>query len=265
MALNHSISLQIIFKKIKNKLMRTARNLFPQRVNNFDLYISCFKGKKGLEIGGPSNIFKESGLLPIYKIINDLDGCNFCTQTVWEGQIEEGPKKFLYHKNARQGYQYVKDAVDLCGIDNEKYDFVLSSHAIEHIANPLKAINEWLRILKTDGLLLLIVPDKERTFDHLRSVTSLQHLIEDYKKSITEDDLSHLQEILALHDLELDPAAGDFSSFQQRSIKNHENRCLHHHVFDYKLITQVVRYFNLQLLDIQFALPYHIIALVQKA
>ena len=40
------------------------------------------------------------------------------------------------------------------------YDFVFSSHSLEHIANPLKAISEWLRITKKDGYIIIIVPEK---------------------------------------------------------------------------------------------------------
>ena len=72
------------------------------------------------------------------------------------------------------------------------------SHCIEHIANPLKAISEWKRILKDNGLILLIVPHKDKTFDHNRPITSLSHLIEDMKTDVQEDDSTHLPEILEL-------------------------------------------------------------------
>ncbi len=44
------------------------------------------------------------------------------------------------------GIQYVRDATDLHGIPDEKYDFVVASHALEHIANPLRAVSEWTRV-----------------------------------------------------------------------------------------------------------------------
>ncbi len=253
-----------IINIFRNIGLKAARNLFPKRINNYKYYNTYFKGKNGLEIGGPSNIFKKLGLMPVYKVIDNLDGCNFNTKTVWEGQIEEGPKRYLYYKSKHKGYQYIKDTIDLSGIDNEKYDFILSSHAIEHIANPFRAISEWLRVLKTGGVLLIVVPDRDGTFDHKRPVTQLQHLIDDFERQMTEDDMSHLPEILELHNLDLDPAAGDLVSFRQRSMKNHENRCLHHHVFDADLVAQIIHYFNLHILDIHLALPYHIIVLAQK-
>jgi SAM-dependent methyltransferase len=259
--------MKTIINKIGKFLSKAMRNVLAKRtkkINNYKLYSTYFKGKNGLEIGGPSDIFKKRGLVPVYKSLNNLDGCNFNTKTVWEGQLEEGPKRYLYYKGKSKGYQYIKDAVDLRGIDNEKYDFILSSHAIEHIANPFKAISEWLRVLKTSGLLLMVVPHKDGTFDHNRPVTQLQHLIDDFRQSISEDDISHLPEILELHDLALDPPAGDLVSFRQRSLKNYENRCLHHHVFDADLVARIIHYFKLQILDIQLALPFHIMVLAQK-
>lgn len=41
---------------------------------------------------------------------------------------------------------------------DESQDYVFTSHVLEHIANPIKAINEWFRVLKVGGYLILIVP-----------------------------------------------------------------------------------------------------------
>ncbi len=52
--------------------------------------------------------------------------------------------------------------------------------------------------------------------------------------------MTHLREILSLHDLSKDPAAGDFQNFTKRSLDNTNNRCLHHHVFNENLINQML-------------------------
>jgi SAM-dependent methyltransferase len=132
------------------------------------------------------------------------------------------------------------------------------------VANPFKAMAEWLRVLKSGGYLLLVLPHKDGTFDHLRPVTPFQHLVDDYERSVGEDDLGHLPEILELHDLSMDPPAGDRESFRRRSLKNLENRCLHHHAFDTDLTVRMLDHFGLQVLDVQQALPYHIITLSRK-
>jgi SAM-dependent methyltransferase len=220
--------------------------------------------KYGLEIGGPSAMFSKRGLLPIYPFLKSLDNCNFATKTVWEGEVTAG-YTFHYDKNKSCGIQYVLDATNLKEIPSAQYDFLLSSHVIEHIANPLKAIAEWCRVIKDDGNLIIILPDKDGTFDHNRKVTSFEHLIDDFKKNIDESDLTHLAEILKYHDLKRDPDAGEFEGFKLRSIKNYENRCLHHHVFDTGLAVQLFAFMKLQILAVEQVLPFDIIVIAKKS
>lgn len=222
----------------------------PLRAKNYQKYQKIFKGRFGIEIGGPSPIFKPSGLLPIYQFVSKLDGCNFSRKTIWEGQIKEGKNNFNYYKE-KSGYQYISEAVDLNKIKNKKYDFVISSNTLEHIANPLKAIKEWLRIIKPKGYLLLILPNKKLTFDHRRPTTKFSHLLADFNNNVDETDLTHLEEILRLHDLKLDLAAGDKKSFRKRSKNNFSNRCLHQHIFDDKLLSRIFRFFSLKIINCQ--------------
>ena len=119
---------------------------------------------------------------------------------------------------------------------------------MEHVANPLKAIEEWLRVLKSGGVLFLALPNKEFCFDHKRSVTTFSHLLNDYQNEIREDDLTHLSEILELHDLKMDRVAGNLLQFKERSLKNIENRTLHHHVFDIPVLLEIFKYFKLKIL-----------------
>src|SRR5271156_3560166 len=60
---------------------------------------------------------------------------------------------------------------------------------------------------------------------------------------------THLDEILALHDLPLDPPAGDLEHFRERSLKNLQNRIPHHHVFDVPLIEQMLDHVGLEIVD----------------
>jgi len=214
------------------------------RFQNRQAVLSWFNSKKGLEIGGPSPLFNKNGVFPIYELVDQLDGCNFSTNTIWEGQLTPGGK--YQYTDGKWGYQYVLEGADLNLIENSKYDFVLGSHCLEHMANPIKAIEEWLRVLKKDGLIFLVLPNKDHCFDHKRSVTYFNHLLEDYKINTGEDDLTHLNEILELHDLEMDKPAGTKDQFRERSLKNFENRTLHHHVFDLDLLKEIFEWFKIQ-------------------
>ena len=221
------------------RLIRYGKRRLPAA----DIYLKPLRAKRGIEIGGPSKMFRT--VLPVYASASSLDGVNFARQTVWEGCIEE-TTPYVYKKN-RAGKQYIRDATQLDGIPSNSYQFVLSSNCLEHVANPLKALEEWLRVVEPNGLILLILPNKESNFDHRRPVTSFEHLLDDYKRQTGEDDLTHLEEILALHDLSRDPLAGDAVHFRERSLKNFDNRCLHHHVFDDRLIQLMFQYFGVHL------------------
>jgi SAM-dependent methyltransferase len=200
-----------------------------------EVYRSQLQGQSGMEIGGPSTVFATQ--LPVYQVIRRLDGVNFASSTIWEGSIKAGDS-YRFH-GWRKGTQYVADATDLSQIESGSYDFLLSSNCLEHVANPLKAMAEWTRVVKPNGAVLLILPNKEANFDHRRPVTQFQHLLQDYHGNVGEDDLTHLEEILQLHDLSLDPPAGDHDSFRKRCLDNVHNRTLHHHVFDADLIREI--------------------------
>jgi glycosyltransferase involved in cell wall biosynthesis len=51
------------------------------------------------------------------------------------------------------------DAMAMSGIENEKYDFVYSSHCLEHMVDVELSLYNWSRILKTGGHLYIVVPD----------------------------------------------------------------------------------------------------------
>jgi SAM-dependent methyltransferase len=233
------------------------------RLQSFSLATALFAGKSGIEIGGPSSLFSIDSPLPIYPILGHLDICNYSRHTIWDGQnLGTGTNPPINLRSA--GKHYIAEATDLHQISDTTYDFVLSSHMLEHSANPLKAIIEWIRVLKYEGVLLLVVPHKDATFDHRRPVTHFEHLVADFNSNMAEDDLSHLPEILELHDLAMDPAAGSFDDFKKRSLQNFKNRALHQHVFDTNLAVKVVDWAGLGILAVEPARPNHIVIIAKK-
>ncbi len=235
-----------------------------RRAHSWRECVAAVEGATGMEIGGPSRIFSPFGLVPVYARAGRVDNCNFGDDTVWEGALRDGDA-FGYGRRRRLGRQYIREATDLRDIPSAAYDFVCSSHMLEHAANPLKALYEWVRILKDGGTLILVLPHKDATVDHRRPVTALDHLVADFANDVGEDDLTHLDEILALHDLSRDPGAGDRDHFARRARANGANRCLHHHVFDTRLVVQTVEHVGLRVTALELTLPHHIIAICRKA
>ena len=77
-------------------------------------------------------------------------------------------------------------------------DFIVACHVIEHTKNPIGAITKAYAKLRLGGSLVLVIPDKERTFDQPRPVTTLNHLIDDYRRTRPDRDMEHYREFYAL-------------------------------------------------------------------
>ena len=237
--------------------------LRPPRIRGFRLYRPLFLNASGLEIGGPSLIFSRRGLVPIYPLVAHLDGCNFNAQTMWEGKIQEG-QTYAYAPRKKKGRQFILEATDLAAIASGIYDFVAASHILEHTANPLKALREWLRVLKDEGVLLLVIPHRDGAFDHRRQLTSFAHLLEDFANDTREDDMTHAEEFMERIDLAGTAYGEDRAGFVERTQRNLEFRGMHHHVFDTALVLRLFDYFNLRILAVDVERPFHIIVLGQK-
>lgn len=92
----------------------------------------------------------------------------------------------------------ISDGHHLSGIADGSCDFVVASHVLEHLHNPLAGLLEWRRVLKEKGRLVCVVPDGRFTFDRGRPLTSLEHLIWDFVNEGSElkalSDLFHIAE-----------------------------------------------------------------------
>jgi ubiquinone/menaquinone biosynthesis C-methylase UbiE len=93
---------------------------------------------------------------------------HFAFSNFWELAIQEG-SPFLW-KNQSRGKHSIRDAVDLNGIPDELYDFVCATAVLEYITSSFKALLQGIRIMRSGGLLLIIVPFTNLAFDHKRKV-----------------------------------------------------------------------------------------------
>lgn len=53
------------------------------------------------------------------------------------------------------------DAQFMEGVPDATFDFVHSSHCLEHIRDPGQALTNWLRILKPGGFMVVMIPDED--------------------------------------------------------------------------------------------------------
>ncbi len=70
------------------------------------------------------------------------------------------------------------------------YDYVVSSHVLEHLPNMIQHFQEVEAVLKENGVYGLIVPDKTLTLDYLRPCSSLGQVLEAYLQKRTHAPLA---------------------------------------------------------------------------
>ncbi len=246
-------------RSLLHRVAMKSRILLQRRLRCYSLAKELVEGKCGIEIGGPSEVFRSRRYLPIYLGIRSLDNCDFSASTTWARHADS----FVFDQGKSPGKNIFADGSDLRDVPDHHYDFILSSHNLEHFANPIKALREWQRIAVKRGILILTLPNYCYTFDHQRQPTAVRHMLADFEQATQETDLSHLPEILEKHDLSLDPAAGNYEEFRKRSLANYENRCLHHHVFDEHNVCELLTDLGMEILALETAWPFHIFTIAR--
>lgn len=136
------------------------------------------------------------------------------------------------------------DIVD-CGetlglIADNTYDFVVSSHQLEHCFCPITALLNQMRVIKPGGVGIFILPNHNNPIDKNRQITTIGHLVDHYVKAPEcPDRYDHFIEYLSivdgLKDLELSKRAHE-------CIDNHSD--IHFHVFDQTLIVDMIQWSN---------------------
>ena len=251
---------------LKSRVARRLQILLQGKIRSYNLAVSIVEEKYGLEIGGPSDVFqgwrtpskqyKWLAPLPIYDRIARLDNCNFSSETLWSTHTAQ----YVFSPQRKPGETIIADGSELLTVASGTYDFVLSSHNLEHFANPVKALYEWRRVTRPKGGLIIVLPNYRRTFDHRRLPTPVSHMFEDYQNNVGENDDTHIPEVLGQHDISLDGTLRfhTVDELRQRCRDNVTNRALHHHVFDENNSVELLTKVGVDVLSFEFALPYHI-------
>jgi SAM-dependent methyltransferase len=78
---------------------------------------------------------------------------------------------------------------DRLPFDDDSFDFVFSSHVIEHFPDPIKALYEWVRVARR--YVVVIAPHRERTFDVDNPLTPVAELLERHRDGFTSEEDRH--------------------------------------------------------------------------
>lgn len=141
------------------------------------------------------------------------------------------------------------DIERLKALSDEGVDFVVASHLLEHLADPMGLLADVHRVLRRGGVVLILLPDRHVTFDRLRRPTDLAHLIAEHEAGVTEVDDAHIEEFIKatapIGTLSDDPAE------RQRHIQAHRKRSVHAHCWDLEEFEEVLNY-SIQSLGMQW-------------
>ena len=134
------------------------------------------------------------------------------------------------------------DFQDMNGIENESLDFILSSHVIEHVRNPMKPLEMGWKKLKKGGKMIFCVPDKEKTYDVDRDVTLLSHFIDDYLNYVKERDILHYVDFLSKAKDKLQRCPTSIQEIYKRVLEfyNKDFVNIHYHVWTYNSFYNMV-------------------------
>jgi len=135
---------------------------------------------------------------------------------------------------------YYGDACELPFFDSS-LQYVATSHVLEHVANPLAALSEWFRVLRHGGIIYMVIPDIGKTFDHSRPLTTIEHMLSDFRNRTTQVDGTHIDELVYGVDWntfspntpphELKSAQDEMASLYRRTIDAGSEINIHFHTF----------------------------------
>ena len=198
----------------------------PSLVSSVHL-LRFFNNKTGVVIGGRLR-WRFGALLKTASRIINMDNCP--SNLAKPGSTDH----------------VMTDAADLFFAPDETMDFVCSSHVLEHIANPLKAIDEWKRVVRDGGIIYAAVPDKRHTFDYARGRTPLSHLIDDFNRDVDQTDKTHAVEFLERCDYEM--ADGPRRNELLNKVRNNPISTIHHHVWVVYDVAEIFEHVGLQVI-----------------
>jgi predicted SAM-dependent methyltransferase len=88
----------------------------------------------------------------------------------------------------------IDDAQRLAKFEDESVDFVIAHHVIEHLEDPVAALEAFLRVLRPDGIAFITIPHARHTFDAARERTTVAHVLRDHREGPETSRRGHYEE-----------------------------------------------------------------------
>jgi ubiquinone/menaquinone biosynthesis C-methylase UbiE len=84
--------------------------------------------------------------------------------------------------------------VDNLPIPDRSVDALIACHLIEHLANPTAAPREFERVVRPQGRLVLVVPDRNATLDSVRQATPLAQGLAKFHQGVRQVNDEEIRE-----------------------------------------------------------------------
>jgi predicted SAM-dependent methyltransferase len=88
----------------------------------------------------------------------------------------------------------IDDAATLATFADASVDFVVANHVLEHLEDPIAALQNLVRVLRPGGVLFLTLPDARHSFDARRERTTVEHLLRDHREGPHASRHAHYEE-----------------------------------------------------------------------
>lgn len=106
-------------------------------------------------------------------------------------------------------------------LDDDVFDFVVSSHVLEHMPNPGLALAEWLRVTRPGGVVYSVIPNKNRTFDRRRATTPVDTIMRAFERAEPRAPLAQYEDFYKNKQLEGNETRPTDDEIRKRWEKQH--------------------------------------------
>jgi SAM-dependent methyltransferase len=124
----------------------------------------------------------------------------------------------------------IGSAQDLSALSDDSVDFVIANHLFEHLDNPIRGLQEMFRVLRAGGVLYLALPEPRATFDSKRDLTTVEHLVRDYRSGPEQSRDGHFTEWVEKVEMFIDGGHVDDVPARVRQLSEMDYS-IHYHVW----------------------------------
>jgi SAM-dependent methyltransferase len=214
------------YRRLRDALLRAHRD--NQWVVREDLARRHLSGE-GIEIGALTAPLRVPPDVRV-RYVDRLDRAGLLR--------EEGPHSVALGLDARSipEVDVVDDAERLATFGDASVDFVIANHVLEHLEDPIEALENLLRIVRPGGVLLITLPDARHTFDAPRERTTVQHLRRDHEEGPHTSRRAHYEDwARAIEGLPEPQVAARADEFAEQDARHH------FHVWELDTFLELVR------------------------